>query len=172
MTDADFDAMSTFCCGEDELDSFFRYEAKECVRHKFLASYCAVSNSGEIIAAFTLMNDAVILNGDTEKQDFFDDLEYNTSYDDRIFFKRQHTFPAINLGHLGVSKKHQHHRIGMSILSFIAATFSDYKQAGCQFLTVDAINKSNVTKFYCMNGFCFQTNRDFASSTRRMYRIL
>lgn len=60
----------------------------------------------------------------------------------------------------------------MMIVEFVAGTFSQYRQAGCQFVTVDALNNKRAIKFYQNNLFSFQTNRDFYSPTRRMYRFL
>ena len=172
MTDADYAKMSGFSCGVKELDDFFRFEVKECVKHHYLSAYCAFLQSGEIIAAFTLMNDALMIIGSVEKEDFIDDLRFET--DDAIvdFFSRQTSYPAINIGHLGVANGYRCYGIGSAIVDLVATTFANYKQAGCQFITVDALNNSRTTKFYTDNQFTFQTNRDMVSSTRRMYRII
>lgn len=173
MTDADYVNMSAFSCGEKELDNFFRKEVRECVKHKYLTAYCAFVDSGEIIAAFTLMNDSIMISGEDEKTDFFDDIRLEKGETGIVdFFKQQSSYPAINIGHLGTSIEHQNKGVGKDIIEFVAGTFAQYRQAGCQFITVDALNKSRTTKFYLLNGFSYQTNRDFNSSTRRMYRIL
>jgi len=88
------------------------------------------------------------------------------------FFNRQSSYPAINIGHLGTSVKYQSNGIGTAIIDLVANTFAGYRQAGCQFITVDALNNPECTKFYHTNGFSFQTNKDSCSETRRMYRIL
>ena len=172
MTDADYENMSAFSCGVKELDDFFRYEVRECVRHHYLSAYCAYLDSGEIVAAFTLMNDALMIIGSSEKDDFLDDLRFETSGDVVDFFSRQTSYPAINIGHLGVSDGYRCYGIGTAIIDLVTTTFSNYRQAGCQFITVDALNNSKTTKFYTNNQFNFQTNRDMVSSTRRMYRII
>lgn len=172
MTDADYENMSAFSCGVEELDNFFRLEIKECVCHRYLAAYAATNGKGDIIAAFTLMNDALMISGDTEKDDFIDDIRYETEEDIVDFFKRQTSYPAINIGHLGISSDCQGHGIGTSIIDLVVATFTDYRQAGCQFITVDALNNPKTIRFYLNNGFSFQTNKDLYSATRRMYRIL
>lgn len=69
MTDADYENMSAFSCGIDKLDNFFQYEVKECVRKRYLSAYCVSLNSGEIVAAFTLMNDALMISSQIEKED-------------------------------------------------------------------------------------------------------
>lgn len=172
MTDADYEIMSAFSCGVKELDDFFRYEVKACVEHKYLSTYCAFTESDGIVAAFTLMNDAIMINSEDEKTDFFDDLRLEESSSVIDFFKKQSSFPAINIGHLGTSIDFQGNGIGMFIVEFVAGTFSQYRQAGCQFITVDALNNPRTVSFYLNNQFNFQTNHDFYSTTRRMYRIL
>ena len=171
MNDADYENMSAFSCGVDELDNFFRYEVKECVERHYLAAYCAVLDNNEIVAAFTLMNDALMISSEDEI-DFFDDLRLETDSDIIDFFKKQSSYPAINIGHLGTSTIYQRNGIGMAIIDLVADTFLQYRQAGCQFITVDALNNKRTTKFYSDNGFYFQTNKDFCSPTRRMYRVL
>ncbi len=172
MTEADFHRLSAFNCGVEELNHFFRHEVKECVSRHYLAAYCAYLPSGEIIAAFTLMNDALMIPSNTEKAEFIDDLKYETTEDCINFFNRQTSYPAINIGHLGVSKPYQKKGIGTAIIDLVSVTFANYKQAGCQFVTVDAINQNNTLLFYVSNLFHFQTIRDSYSSTRRMYRII
>lgn len=172
MTDADYENMSAFSCGVEALDNFFRYEVKECVEHRYLTAYCAVSGDGKILAAFTLMNDALMIASEDEETDFIDDLRLETDSGMVDFFKRQSSYPAINIGHLGTSTDCQGHGIGRAVIDLVVATFTHYRQAGCQFITVDALNNSGTIKFYLDNGFSFQTNKDFYSLTRRMYRVL
>lgn len=113
-----------------------------------------------------------MIDSEDEKTDFFDDIRLEESSSDVDFFKRQSSFPAINIGHLGTSVGFQNNGIGMVIIEFVAGTFSQYRQAGCQFITVDALNNPRTVSFYLNNQFNFQTNPDFYSATRRMYRIL
>lgn len=172
MTDADYENMSAFSCGVDELDNFFQHEVEECVKRHYLSAYCAYLNTGEIVAAFTLMNDALMIPSQAEKEEFIDDLQFEVDADIVEFFNRQSSYPAINIGHLGTSIKYQSKGIGTMIIDLVADTFTEYRQAGCQFITVDALNNSRSIKFYYSNGFGFQTNKDSCSETRRMYRML
>lgn len=172
MTEADYENLSAFSCGVDELDNFFHFEVKECVKRHYLSAYCAFLPSGKIISAFTLMNDALMIGSQTEKNDFIDDLRLEADNDIVDFFSRQTSYPAINIGHLGTLKEYQNKGIGSSIIDLVAETFSNHQQAGCQFITVDALNNQKSIKFYYKNAFGFQTSRDSAFSTRRMYRIL
>lgn len=172
MTDADYKKLSAFSCGVNTLDHFFQCEVAECVKRHYLASYCAFLGSGEIIAIFTLMNDALMISSQTEKEDFIDDLKFEVDDDIITFFNHQSSYPAINIGHLGISLDYQNKGIGSAIIDLVADTFAEYRQAGCQFITVDALNNPDCIKFYYSNGFFHQTDKDLYSSTRRMYRIL
>lgn len=172
LTQDDLSQLSAFTCGVEELDSFFRYEIESCIKYHYLSGFCAYSDKEGILAAFTLMNDALMIGGESEKKEFIDDLKWETSNDIVDFFNRQSSYPAINIGHLGIACLHQSHGIGRAILDLVAYTFANYRQAGCQFITVDALNNPRAIQFYLNNFFSFQTTRDMWRSTRRMYRIL
>ncbi len=172
MSDADYENMSAFSCGVKKLDDFFHFEVKECVRRRYLSAYSVFIESGEIVAAFTLMNDALMISCQAEKDDFIEDLKLEANDDIATFLNRQSSYPAINIGHLGTLEKYQSMGIGSMIIDLVADTYAKYRLSGCQFITVDALNNDRTTKFYCKNFFGFQTNRDSTSTTRRMYRIL
>ena len=172
MTGADYENMSAFSCGVKALDDFFHIEVRECVQRRYLSAYSVFIESGEIVAAFTLMNDALMIVSQAEKDDFIEDLKLEADEDVATFLNRQSSYPAINIGHLGTLEKYQSMGIGSMIIDLVADTYSKHKQSGCQFITVDALNNDRATKFYCKNSFVFQTNSDSTSPTRRMYRIL
>ena len=172
MNEADYNGLSAFSCGVKELDDFFLYEVKECVIHHYFAAYSVVTSDGDIVAAFTLANDALMIGSQTEKEDFINDLKYDTDEDVVDFLSHQTSYPSINIGHLAVSTPFQGKGIGTLIVDVVTETYAKHKHSGCQFITVDALNKSSVTKFYYKNLFSFQTISDASSSTRRMYRIL
>lgn len=172
LTEEDFEKLSSFSCGEPELDYFFQKEVRDCVKFHYLSAYCAFIESGEIIAAFTLMNDALMINNPYEKEEFIDDLQFETSKDIVDFFSRQTSFPAINIGHLGTSVEYQGRGVGSAIIDLVTETFSNDNRTGCQFITVDSINKPRTNKFYQKNNFYNQTDADAGSPTRRMYRII
>ena len=172
LTEEDFEKLSSFSCAVPELDNFFCSEVRECVKYHYLSAYCALLNTGEIIAAFTLMNDALMITNPYEKEEFIDDLQFETPKDIVDFFSRQTSFPAINIGHLGTAVKYQRLGVGSAIIDLVSETFSNDKRAGCQFITVDSLNNPKTNNFYCQNSFSFQTNKDSTKPTRRMYRIL
>lgn len=169
LADEDKAAIQAFSCGCQELDDFFHHEVFLCARYGYVAAFCAKNNKGEIIALFTLANDAIVLSSTYEKQDFVEEVTewVNDAY--QTIFEKQSSFPAINIGHLAVRTDYQCKHIGKDILDFVEATFSSYRAAGCQFITVDSLNNPRTNKFYMSNGFQLQTNSDAHLPTRRMY---
>lgn len=169
----DYSKLADFTCGEPMLDHFFHHEVEECVNYHYLSAYIATTmSSDEIIAVFTLMNDALMIESQSAKEDFIGDIRFEKTENIVEFFNLQTSYPAINIGHLGVSTKYQRLKIGKAILDLVAATYYSHTVAGCQFVTVDALNNNNTIKFYLQNNFFFQTTKDQYSPTRRMYRIL
>lgn len=170
LKEEDNTELSSFSCGVRELDVFFHNEILICAKYHYFSPYCArkISN-GEIVAIFTLANDAVVLDNSDDKDDFIQQSSCNIKEEYISIFQLQTSYPAINIGHLGVRKDMQSKGIGEHILFFILKTFISYNMSGCQFITVDSLNNNRTNTFYARNGFLFQTNTDKNSSTRRMY---
>lgn len=161
---------SSLFCSDDKLDDFFLNEILICSKYHYVSSYCARNKTNnEIVAVFTLTNDAVILGNSEDKADFIEEAATKMPEEYRSIFEKQTSFPAVNIGHLGVRKDMQSRGIGKQILDFILSTFIAYKGSGCQFITVDSLNNRRTNKFYASNGFTNQTNMDITKSTRRMY---
>ena len=57
-----------FSCGNTELDMFFHEEMFLCVKYHYISIFCAKIEA-EIVAIFTLMNDAVVIDN-IDKKDF------------------------------------------------------------------------------------------------------
>ena len=170
LTEEDSFALSSFSCGVDALDRFFHDEILICSKYHYFSSYCARSIAdGEIVAVFTLANDAVILGNSDDKDDFIEQSSCKINDEYIPIFQQQTSFPAVNIGHLGVRSDMQSKGIGEQVLDFILNTFIAYDVSGCQFITVDSLNNPDTNKFYVRNGFSFQTNSDMYKPTRRMY---
>lgn len=165
ITDSDSQSLSVFCCGEPEIDDFFHDEVALCSKYKYLIPYkCTLKDTDEIIGVFTLANDILRL----EYEDKIDFPNLHDEYND--IFQRQTSYPAVNIGHLGVRADVQSKGIGALIIDFVRMTFSIYRMAGCQFVTVDALNNQRAIHFYQDKvGFEFQTLADYGNHTRRMY---
>ena len=170
VREEDSQELSSFSCGKKELDSFFHNELLVCSKYHYFSSYCARNvESGEIIALFTLANDAILIDNSGDKEDFIEQASCTINKEYVPIFQIQTSFPAVNIGHLGVRTDMQSKGVGEKILDFILNTFLVYDIAGCQFITVDSLNDPRTNKFYLKNGFSYQTMTDFYSPTRRMY---
>lgn len=166
-----FNQMSSFSCGNNDLDIFFQKEVYICSKCHMFSAYCVLYDNN-IVAAFTLANDSLVIEYD-DKTDVKDCMkEYaplgkDSLYDE--YFEKMSVFPAINIGHLAVRSDLQSQGIGEYILNYVIYTFLNYSIAGCLFVTVDALNNSRTNNFYCKNGFICQTSKDITATTRRMY---
>lgn len=165
LIESDEQSLSNFSCGVDEIDEFFHSEVFLCAKYKYLMPYkCILKSSGEIAGVFTLANDTIKL----EYEDIVQFPNLASEYID--IFNRQCTYPAINIGHLAVRSELQSSGIGKFIVEFVRMTFTNYRGAGCQFITVDALNNYRTINFYTQKlGFEFQTLSDLGKHTRRMY---
>lgn len=162
--------LSSFSCGNKELDSFFKEEISLCQKYKYVSAYCVTDiRSNEIIALFTLSSDSVIINSEEDLSDFMETSASEMDDEYQETFGKQTSFPAINIGHLAVSKDKQRMGIGQFIIDYIIAISLNFKMMGCQFITVDSLNNPRTNKFYLDSGFFYQTNHDMYSPTRRMY---
>lgn len=169
----DLKQVLSFSCGCKELDDFFHKEIYLCSKYHHVAAYCAKNKQdNEIIAIFTLSNDSVVIDNIEDKENFVLEAKNKISDEYISTFERQTSFPAINIGHLGVHKDCQSKGIGQQILDFVLYTFSNYNMSGCQFITVDSLNNPRTNKFYLRNGFINQTNNDIHDLTRRMYQLI
>lgn len=158
-----------FSCGNNELDVFFHEEIFICAKHHYISAYCAKNKqNNELIAIFTLANDSVVIDN-VDKDDFIFESCIKISDEYISTFEKQTSFPAINIGHLGVRINLQSLGVGEQIIDFVLYTFANFQMSGCQFITIDSLNNPRTNNFYMRNGFILQTNNDFQSVTRRMY---
>lgn len=161
----DSEELSSFSCVCEELD-----EILLCSKYRYVSAYCAKeAGTDRIMALFTLANDAVVLDSIEDKEDLV--LESIDGIPEEYLgtFKQQTSFPAINIGHLGVLTEMQGRHIGQQVIDYIIGSLISYDAAGCQFLTVDSLNNARTNHFYMSNGFCCQTFNDMNKPTRRMF---
>lgn len=165
IEESEFESLTMFTCGVAEIDDVFHSEIELCTKYHYLTPYkCTLISTGEIIALFTLANDVLALEYD-------DQIDFpNLSLEYCEIFRRQPTYPAINIGHLAVRSDMQSRGVGKLIVDFVAASFAKLRISGCQFLTVDALNNPRTISFYQDRiGMEFQTINDLYQHTRRMY---
>ena len=166
-------ASESFTCGEPRIDSFLRSDAFLCHQNHYLSLYEAfIQNTGEIIAYFSLSNDVIQFPDHSDRQDLIELLSPSISSEYRELFGEQLYYPAVNIPYLAVHKDFQGRNIGSGIIRFIYQTYQNIHYSGCQFITIDAINKANTLRFYEKNGFEYLTLNDAYKPTRRMFRYL
>lgn len=164
VNDCECASLSEFSCGVREIDDFIHNEMRLCAKYRYITPYCVKHHiSGEILGVFTLSNDSIMLEED-DAEDF-----PNLSNEYRSIFPLQPSFPAVNIGHLGVRSDLQSAGIGSIIIRYVAHTFTKFNVAGCQFITVDSLNNPRTNGFYSRLGFEYQSLHDQYHSTRRMY---
>lgn len=171
LSSSDVGELKSFCCGCKEMDDYIKTHLVVCSENHYFSAYVVRNISlNEVVAIFTLANDALIIQSEEDKNDVVveNSIISGSSYVD--FFIEQMSFPAINIAHLAVVEKYQSCGIGSIIIEFVVNTFLNFRASGCQFVTVDALNDSRVIKFYtAKNKFIPLTNNDFYRETRRLY---
>ena len=124
LNEEDYEELSSFNCGEEKLDNFFHNEIFICSKYHYFSSYCArEQTNNQIVSVFTLSNDAVILKTKDDKNSFIEETKGRINDEYHDIFMQQTSFPAVNIGHLGVRVDMQSKGIGTQILDFIVSTF-------------------------------------------------
>lgn len=144
-----------FDCDDSDLNDFFHNDSHEYQNSLLSKTFCW-SNQQEVVAFVSIFNDNVELKSTKKKKKFPGE-------------KHMPYYPAVKIGRLGINKKYQKKGLGSQVLSFLKYFFIIKNKTGCRFLTLDAYNKEQVTKFYCKNNFSFMTTNDKNDDTRAMY---
>lgn len=143
LTEGDSQSLSDFYCGNEKLDKFLRDDIFRCARIKYLKPYkCVIKANGKIAGVVTLANDLLELSFE-DKCDWYNEAEEGADIIESIA-----SFPALNIAHLAIRREYQSCGIGRILVSMIIASFSKNSPAGCQFITVDAINNPRTISFY------------------------
>jgi len=137
--------------GEEDLNEFFHNQAMLFAKERLGKTYCVVTDAPTttIVAFFTVSNDSV-------KTTFIPKQAVNKIERKIPGRKHLHTYPAVLIGRLGVSKEYQGRRfmIGQQVINYIKQWFvEEDNKTGCRFLVVDAYNHEDVLKFYERNRF-------------------
>ena len=158
----DFSVFSDFICGNDDLDDFIQNDAK---KHKeaLIAetySFRFIDEGGlrtAPLAFISLSNDTIPLSKEQKK------VFHRT-------LRRYKTYPAVKVARLGVYRDLQGNNIGTAVLNLIKLLFLSSNRTGCRFITVNAVNRPRVLKFYLNNDFKFlDEQQDAADKTRFMF---
>lgn len=164
---------SDFSCGNAVMDRFLIDDAFKCHQFRYVIFYkLFFKDSGEVIAYFSLANDSIHFDCPSDKCDMMECVSPLVDANYRNHFGQQTSFPAVNIAHLAVNIRFQRQGFGSDILQYICEVYRSPQSAGCQFVTVDALNTPEVNGFYMKNGFDILTDNDSAKPTRRLYRSL
>ena len=145
--------LSSFQCGDSDLDDFFKNDAYLYSKQLLGKSYIAVTNSGspKIVCAFTLANDSI-------KSTMIPKSSRNRLERKVPNAKHTRTYPALLIGRLGVNGEFQRSglHLGSQVIDYLISWFiHPDNKTGCRFIVVDAYNKPDTLSFYQKNGFHF-----------------
>ena len=154
-----------FDCGDTDLNDFLRNDAPLYTGELLTVTYLVVDGA-DIAAFFSLSNDTLTYdpNPDSGGRGIWNRITRNIPNP-----KRRKSYPAVKLGRLGVSSKHQSMGLGSVILDLLKVSFVSDNKTGCRFITVDAYNNPRTLGFYQRNEFDFLIASDEKEETRQMY---
>ncbi len=155
------DPRLSFDCADADLNEFFLKDSIESCRQLLAVTY-AVEQNGELVAFFSVSNDAI-------KKEAFPRSAFKRATSFIPHCKRYSSIPAVKIGRLAITKNKQSNGIGSEILNFMKGWFTEGNKTGCRFIIVDAHNKPKTIKFYDKNGFSFLSSKDEKDATRLMY---
>lgn len=155
--------VKTFSCGDEELDDFILHESSAYTKAMISATHVVINkHSHQVAAYFSLANDKLSVN------------EFNSNSEFNRFRKRrfQHekmlkSYPAVKLCRLGIATSEKGRGLGSFLLSVIFGMFTNQKNSGCRFVTVDAYK--TAVSFYEKNGFDLLTKKENSSETIPLY---
>lgn len=145
------DYCDTFCCGDSDLDEFFKYDVFLYEKELLSKAFCWINkdNPTEILAIATLSFDSIKANAL--------DKSSRNALQRKIPYRKQHrSYPAVLIGRLGVSTIYQRKglNIGSQLMEVLKESFVDENnKASCRYMIVDAYNAEPTIHYYEKNGF-------------------
>lgn len=145
------DYCAPFCCGDRDLDEFFKYDVFLYEKELLSKAFCWISteNPREIVAIATLSFDGI-------KANTLDNSSRNALQRKIPYSKHHRSYPAILIGRLGVNSKFQGQglNIGTQLMDVLKHSFIDENnKAACRYMLVDAYNTEPTLHYYFKNGF-------------------
>ncbi|MDR1342809.1 MAG: GNAT family N-acetyltransferase [Prevotellaceae bacterium] len=145
---------------DKDLNDFLLNDAKNYLKSMLAVTYIYQTET-EIVSYFSLLNDN--LSRDNDGKPAWNKVNRAIPNE-----KRRHTYPAVKIGRLAVSKKYAGLGLGSLMMLTVKNMFvNEPQRAGCRFITVDAYR--NALPFYQKSYFKFLTERDADDDTRTMY---
>ena len=172
----DMQCLDAFRCGVPAMDRFIRDGLYLSVLHHYCQAY-VVRLGKDTIALFALSFDSLDLDeGDK------DDLMTGMSATDtplladnyKEIFLSKSRYPALEIAYLAVDERYSRQGWGRIVIEAIADKAQTQGMAGCQFLTVEALNMQghNTVMFYSKCGFSPSEYPNPNKGTLRMFRTL
>lgn len=140
-----------FCCGDPDLDDFFRHDVFLYEKELLSKAFCWVNkdNPKEIYAIATLSFDSI-------KANTLDKSSRNALQRKIPYSKQHRSYPAVLIGRLGVNTVYQGKglNIGSQLMDVLKESFVDENnKASCRYMIVDAYNVEPTLHYYLKNGF-------------------
>ncbi len=173
----DVGELKDFRCGVKAMDTFIQDGLGMSVVNHYCNAYAVrVSDRDVLLAIFALSFDSLDLDAD-DKEDLMtgNSVEVpSVTLDYKEIFLNKTRYPAIEITYLAVDERYAKRGLGRIIIENIVKKAQEQELAGCQFLTVEALNvrEHNATGFYSRCGFspCEIPNPN--KGVLRMYRTL
>lgn len=155
--------VSSFDCGDTELNNFVMNDAQPYRKEKFAVTYTLIDKelAKNVVAFFCLTNDRISIT------DFDTKTEFNRFSKRFINAMRLKSYPAAKIGRFAVASSMKGMNVGSALLKFIKTFFVVDNKTGCRFLTVDAY--VDAVPFYLKNGFVPLSSKDKHDDTRLLY---
>lgn len=140
-----------FCCGDEELDSFFAQQVFLYQEELLCMAFCWINknNDKEIVAIATFSYDGI--------KSYTLDNSSRNSLQRKIPYKKHHrSYPAMLIGRLGVSRNYQGKglNVGSQLMQTLKVLCTNENGMGiCRYLLVDAYNTESTLHYYAKNGF-------------------
>ena len=175
----DVSILVDFQCGIPSMDAFIQDGLDLSIQNHYCNVYTVRENaeSSDILAIFALSFDSLDLDVE-DKDEMIKGIsnagtpQLTDNYKD-VFLNKSH-YPALEIAYLAVSYKLRNHGLGRIIIESIVQKAQEQELAGCQFLTVEALNTNEYSAvgFYNKCNFSACELPDPNKGTLRMFRTL
>ena len=158
----DYGLLKDFCCGDCDLDDYFRHDVLKYHEHLLSQAYMVEWATGDgniLVALIDFSNDTV--RSEKWRKNHKDVI--GLPYDKSI------SLPAVKITRFGVQNNWQGLSIGTHIINMVKELFLTDNRTGCRLITVDAYNTENALLFYEKNEFQFFNTKDKNKKTRSMF---
>ena len=175
----DTSILKDFQCGISSMDAFIQDGLDLSIQNHYCNAYIVRENrkDAEILALFALSFDSLDIDVD-DKSEMLSGVsnagipQLTDNYKD-VFLNKSH-YPALEIAYLAVTKNMRYNGLGRIIIESIVQRAQEQELAGCQFLTVEALNADEYSAvgFYDKCNFSACELPDPNKGTLRMFRTL